>query len=178
MSYTEKFYVFLSDLYKKLPANPNPLPTEVLEEIDLDSYKLQHQFTTNLELATGDTGMQGMTPEGSGKKDGEEFEWLTKIIKVLNDTYGLELKEEDKVEFERMKDNIYSNEELMSFFNTKNSRDNIQDKFNEEIDNELLNFINTKLEFYNKLSEDKANHMFKRLWFNDIYDQRVRGLVQ
>jgi type I restriction enzyme R subunit len=106
------------------------------------------------------------------------LEWLTKILKVLNETYGLDLKEEDKVEFERMKHNIYSNEELMSFFNVKNSKENIQDKFNEEIDNELLNFINTKLEFYNKLSEDRANMMFKRLWFNEIYDQRVRGIAK
>jgi len=55
-----------------------------------------------------------------------------------------------------------------------NSKDNIQEKFNEEVDNELLNFINTKLEFYNKLTEDKVNHMFKSLWFNDLYDQKVR----
>ena len=61
------------------------------------------------------------------------IEWLTKIIKVLNDTYGLDLKEEDKVEFEKMKKSIYANEELMGFFNTQNSKDNIQDKFNEEI---------------------------------------------
>lgn len=172
----EKYYVFLSDLFKKLPASPNTLPTEVLEEIDLDSYKLQHQFTTDLQLESGNTAMQGMSPGGDGKKEDEELEWLTKIIKVLNDTYGLDLKEEDKVEFEKMKKNIYSNDELMSFFNKKNSKDNIQDKFNEEIDNELLNFINTKLELYNKLSEDKVNLMFKRLWFNDIYDQRVRGI--
>ena len=172
----EKYYVFLSALYKKLPANPDHLPTEVLEEIDLDSYKLQHKFTIDIELNSGDTGMQGMTPGGAGKKQEEELEWLTKIIKVLNDTYGLDLKEDDKVEFERMRKNIYSNDELMSFFNTRNSKDNIQDKFNEEIDNELLNFINTKLELYNKLSEDKVNLMFKRLWFNDIYDQRVRGI--
>lgn len=173
----EKYYVFLSDLFKKLPASPNALPTEVLEEIDLDSYKLQHQFTTDLSLQSNNNAMHGMTPSGDGKKEDEEFEWLTKIIKVLNDTYGLDLKEEDKVEFERMRKNIYSNDELMSFFNTKNSKDNIQDKFNEEIDNELLNFINTKLELYNKLSEDKVNLMFKRLWFNDIYDRRVRGLI-
>jgi type I restriction enzyme, R subunit len=172
----EKYYVFLSDLFKKLPANPNPLPKEVLEEIDLDSYKLQHQFTTDLVLQSANNSMQGMTPGGDGKKEEEEFEWLTKIIKVLNDTYGLDLKEEDKVEFEKMRKNIYANDDLMSFFNTKNSKDNIQDKFNEEIDNELLNFINTKLELYNKLSEDKVNLMFKRLWFNDIYDQRVRGI--
>jgi type I restriction enzyme R subunit len=47
----EKYYVFLSDLFKKLPSSPNMLPTEVLEEIDLDSYKLQHQFTTRFNLA-------------------------------------------------------------------------------------------------------------------------------
>jgi type I restriction enzyme R subunit len=172
----EKYYVFLSDLFKKLPSNPNALPTEVLEEIDLDSYKLQHKFTTDLTLDSNDTAMQGMAPGNDGKKENEEFEWLTKIIKVLNETYGLDLKDEDKVEFEKMKQNIYANSELMSFFNTKNSKDNIQDKFNDEIDSELLNFINTKLELYNKLSEDKVNLMFKRLWFNDIYDKRVRGM--
>lgn len=174
----EKYYVFLSDLFKKLPASHNALPTEVLEEVDLESYKLQHQFTTNLELESANTAMKGMTPGSEGRKEGEEQEWLTKIIKVLNDTYGLDLKDEDKVEFERMRKNVYSNEELMSFFNVNNSKDNIQDKFFEEIDSELLNYINTKLEFYNKLSDDKVNLTFKRLWFNDIYDQRVRGIAK
>jgi type I restriction enzyme R subunit len=173
----EKYYVFLSGLHKKLPTDPSSLPSDVLEEIDLDSYKLQHQFTTDLPLQGQNTSMQGMTPDGNIKKEVDEMEWLTKIIKVLNESYGLDLKEEDRVEFERMKENIYTNEELMSYFNNRNSRENIQDKFNEEIDNELLNFINTKLEFYNKLSEDKANLMFKRLWFNDLYDKRVRGLL-
>ncbi len=171
----EKYYVLLSDLYKKLPPNLNPLPFEVLEEIDLDSYKLQHQFTANLELESGDTAMIGMKPEDPNKGF-DEFDLLSKIIKVLNDTYGLDLKEEDKIEFNKMKDNIYSNLELMSYFNPKNSKDNIKDKFNEEIDNELLNFINSKLELYNKLSEDKVNLMFKQLWFNEIYDNKIRGL--
>jgi len=174
----EKYYVFLSELFKKLPAAANTLPKEVLEEIDLDSYKLQHQFTTDLALESSDNAMKGMTAGGAGQTDEDEFEWLTQIIKVLNETYGLDLKEEDKVAFEQIKTNIYANMELMSFFNDKNSKDNIQDKFNEEIDNELLNFINTKLELYNKLSEDKVNLMFKRLWFNDIYDSKVRGIVK
>lgn len=172
----EKYYVFLTDLQKKLPLIQNDLPYDVLEEIDLESYKLQHQFTVDLPLEGSNAAMQGMTPGGGIKNDPDELEWLTKIIKVLNETYGLELMEEDKVEFERMRQNIYANEELMSFFNAQNSKDNIQDKFNEEVDNELLNFINTKLDFYNKLSEDRANIMFKRLWFNDLYDHRVRGI--
>lgn len=172
----EKYYVLLTNLYKKLPYTKEALPTEVLEEVDLDSYKLQRQYTTDLTLESSDTAMQGMTPGGNAKPAESEFDLLSHIIKTLNDTFGLELKDEDKVDFERMKKNIYDNQELMSFFNAHNTKDNIQDKFFEEIDNELLNFINTKLDFYNKLSEDKVNHMFKHIWFNDIYDKKVRGL--
>ena len=57
-----------------------------------------------------------------------------------------------------------------------NSRDNIRERFNEEVDNELLEFINTKLELYNKLTEDRVNTLFKQLWFNELYDARVRGI--
>ncbi len=174
----EKMYVFLCDLFKKLPASKKDLPLEVLEEVDLESYKLQHQFTTNLSLNSEDTALKGLTPGGDVQKPIEEMEWLTRIIKVLNDTFGIELKEEDKVEFERMRKNIQGNEELMSFFNPGNSKDNIKDKFNEQIDSELLNFINTKLDLYNKLTEDRVNSMLKLAWFNQLYDQRVRGFIK
>jgi type I restriction enzyme R subunit len=142
----------------------------------LDSYKIQHQYTTDLALVSENGEMFGMTPGGAAGKDEEELDMLTNIIKVLNDTFGIDLTDEDKVEFKKMKEKIYSNQELMSFFNKNNSRDNIQDKFSEEIDNELLNFINTKLELYNKLSEDRVNIMFKKMWFNDLYNSKVRGI--
>lgn len=172
----EKWYVLLVNLSKVLPAITAHLPLEVLNDINLHSYKLQHQYTTNLQLESGNTPMTGLTPAGGGGTQDDEEELLTKIIKTLNETFGLDLTEEDRVDFEKMKERIYANEELMGFFNDKNSKDNIKDKFEETIDDELLNFINTKLEFYNKLSEDRANTTFKRMWFNDIYDQRVRGM--
>lgn len=171
----EKYYVFLTALLKMLPYIKSKLPLDVLGEVELDSYKIQHQYTTDLALVSEDGEMYGMTPGGASGKEDDELDMLTNIIKVLNDTFGIDLTEEDKVEFKKMKEKIYSNEELMSFFNKNNSRDNIQDKFSEEIDNELLNFINTKLELYNKLSEDRVNLMFKKMWFDDLYNKRVRG---
>ncbi|MCT4588810.1 MAG: type I restriction endonuclease [Carboxylicivirga sp.] len=173
----EKYYVFLTALIKKLPYIKSSLPLDVLSEVELHSYKIQHKYTTDLELVSGDGKMEGMAPGGGSQNPEEEFDLLTNIIKVLNDTFGLDLTDDDRVDFEKMKDSIYSNEELMSFFNPNNTKDNIQEKFNEEIDGELLNFINTKLEFYNKLSEDRANTMFKRLWFNELYDKKVRGIA-
>jgi len=172
----EKYYVFLTALLKMLPYIKVNLPLDVLGEVELDSYKIQHQYTTDLALVSEDGEMYGMTPAGASGKEEDELDMLTNIIKVLNDTFGIDLTDEDKVEFKKMKEKIYSNQELMSFFNKNNTRDNIQDKFSEEIDNELLNFINTKLELYNKLSEDKVNLMFKKMWFNDLYNSRVRGI--
>ena len=172
----EKYYVFLTALMKMLPYVKANLPLDVLGEVELDSYKIQHIYTTDLALVSENGEAYGMTPGGAAGKEEDEMDLLTNIIKVLNDTFGLELTEEDKIEFLKMKDKIYSNEELMGFFNKNNSKDNIQDKFSEEIDNELLNFINTKLELYNKLSEDRANIMFKKMWFTDLYDRRVRGI--
>ena len=53
----------------------------------------------------------------------------------------------------------------------------VKKMFEEKIDEELLNFINSKLELYNKLTEDRANVMFKNIFFNELYDRRVRGMI-
>ena len=172
----EKTYVFLNALLKKLPYAKSNLPLDVVNDIELDSYKIQYKYTTSLALESADGEGEGMQPGGAASKQDDELDYLTKIIKVLNDTYGLELSEADKVEFKRIKESINSNQELLSFFNKSNSKDNIKDKFNEEIDSELLNFIDNKLEFYNKMTEDKVNSLFKSMWFNEIYDARVRGI--
>ena len=174
----EKIYVFLNALLKILPYAKTSLPLDVVNDIELDSYKIQHKYTTSLQLESGDGEQEGMQPGGSGGAQEDEFDFLTKIINVLNDTYGLELSQEDKVEFKKMKASIYENDQLMSFFNKGNSKDNIKDKFNDEIDGELLNFIDKKLEFYNKMTEDKVNSLFKNMWFNEIYDDRVRGMAK
>jgi type I restriction enzyme R subunit len=64
-----------------------------------------------------------------------------------------------------------ANEELMEFFNPDNTRENTKEKFDHELDEELLSFNTTKLDLYKKLTEEKTNIMLKRLWFNELYRQ-------
>ena len=104
------------------------------------------------------------------------MEFLSLIIKQLNETYGLNLTEDDKVELTKMRQRVIDDQELMSYFNTENARDDVKKMFEEKVDAELLEFINSKLELYNKLTEDRANTMFKNLFFNELYDERVRGI--
>lgn len=129
-----------------------------------------------MDLQTCDNSGEGQKPSAILPKPDEEKDFLSNIIKQLNNTFGLDLTDDDKVELHKLKDKIIANNTLMAFFNDKNTRDNIKDKFSEEIDAGLLDFINSKLDLYNKLSEDKTNTLFKSLWFNELYDSRVRGL--
>lgn len=172
----EKLYVFLLAIIKAMPFEKDHIPYEILLETQLSDYKVQYQYTADLKLESADTAMTGMKPGTTSQPPKDEYDLLSKIIKTLNDTYGLNLTDEDKVDMEKMKDRLYANEELMSFFNPDNTRDNVKERFDEEVDNELLDFINTKLELYNKLTDDRANETFKRLWFNELYNQKVRGI--
>jgi type I restriction enzyme R subunit len=172
----EKHYIFLSHLIRKLPKNGFSLPTEVLDEVELATYKVQKQFETEMSMVSEPGELYGMHRSGEGKPPEDEQDLLSNIIKALNDTYGLNLKEEDKKDFTVMRDKINADAELASYFNPANSKENIRDKFNEKLDEALLDFINTKLDLYNKLSEDKANATMKRMWFNAMYDHLVRDM--
>ncbi len=172
----EKLSPFCLALAKKLPFKKENQPYDVLNESLLESYRVQYVSTSNLELQSGDTMMKGMNPGESQATPPEEYDWLSNIIKVLNDTYGVNLTDKDKVDLDELKNNVMGNDELMSFFNSQNSRDDVKSKFDEQVDSELLNFINTKLELYNKLTEDRVNTLFKNAWFNEVYDNRVRGM--
>ena len=149
---------------------------EICDGAILDSYKIKLDGIKTIQLESNDSEEHGM---GAGRVQAqpvEDNEFLSVIIKTLNDTFGIDLTDEDKVDIQRLRDRLASNEELLEFFNPNNSRDNIRERFNEEVDSELLEFINSKLELYNKLTEDRVNSLFKQMWFNELYDSRVRGI--
>lgn len=167
---------FCLALYKKLPYKKSNLPYQVLDETVLDSYKVKYMGLQKIGLTDGDAAVKGQTAGQDFATPQDELDFLSNIVKMLNDTYGLELTEDDKVELNKMRQRVIDDDELMGYFNTDNARDDVKKMFEEKIDEELLNFINSKLELYNKLTEDRANNMFKSIFFNELYDQRVRKI--
>jgi type I restriction enzyme R subunit len=168
-----KLYYLLSHLVKKLPVAGSKLPREVLNEVKLDAYKLHYQGTQKLSLAAEDGELYGQKPGGGAGSGEEQYDYLSAIIKILNDTFGLELTEEDKVDFEAIRTRVEANADLANAFVLQNSEQNIKNKFEEVLDQALLEFIDTKLELYNKLSEDKTNAQLKRLWFKELLGNRL-----
>jgi type I restriction enzyme R subunit len=170
----EKLYVFLRSLNRKLPRKENPLPTEVLDAVDLDSFRIQETFRGSVSLDKDDAEVQGIRT-GAPKRSEEEKDLLSIIITILNETYGLELTDEDKVDFETIRERTWQDEDLRNVMHHGNSRDSMRMKFNSVLDDVVLEFVNTKIELYNKLSDPKVNAMLKQRLFQEYFHQAMSG---
>ena len=172
-----KLAPFCLAVSKKMPYKKESLPYDVLSESQLQSYKIQYISTQELKLVSGDTQMEGMKPGESQPTTPPEYDWLSNIIKNLNEAFGIDFTEEDRVELARLRQRLNDNADLAAFFIPQNARDDVKAKFDETVDSELLDFITSKYELYNKLTEDRANTLFKNILFNEMYDRKVRGMI-
>lgn len=160
----EKLFVFSKSLNQKLPRRKGVLPVEVLQSVDLDSFRIQQTYSGSIELEPKD-GETKPIDAGTPKNTEDPFDFLSAIVQSLNDAYGTNLTEEDKVDIQYMQEKLTADDALRSFMHGDNSRENKKYKFDKTVDDLLLTFVNTKLELYRKLTDPKVNPMFKEKWF-------------
>ncbi len=166
----EELYVFAKNLNRKLPKRKKRLPHEIIDAVDLDSFRIQETFTGSLPLMKDNSGVPGITGGRPQHEEGEK-DLLSHIIRTLNETHGLNLTEEDKVDIERMKFKLEENEGLQAVMNENNTLENIRYKFDKVVDSLLLGFVNNKIDLYKKLTDPNVNAMFKQKWFEGYYSQ-------
>jgi len=115
---------------------------------------------------------------GTPQHSEEEKDLLSKILDHLNETYGVNLADEDKIDIERIQSRLEENEELRAVVTTNNTLENIRYKFNKVVDSILLDFVHTKIDLYKKLSEPRVNKMFKSKWFEGYYKENLGSRQQ
>lgn len=166
----EQMYEFLRNLNKKLPKkDPGAMPTELLEMIDLSSIAISKGKKQSLGLNTGETELDPMESNGRGHKDIPEMERLSLIVKSINEQFGLpEGMEEDGLALiSRVK-----NREDVKKAIANNPKGAARTRFNEVMQEELMNMFSERAEFYKKLDEDVAlketiaDKVFEELYTN------------
>jgi type I restriction enzyme, R subunit len=160
----EKLYVFAKALNRKLPRRKNPLPYEIRDSVDLDSFRLQETYSGSIVLEPVEGVVPGFTNGSMGQTE-EELDLLSHIVKTLNETHGVNLSEEDKVDMQHIRSRLEEDESLRDALQADNPRDAKEYKFNQVLDRLLLEFVHTKLDLYKKLTDPKVNEMLKRQWF-------------
>jgi type I restriction enzyme R subunit len=166
----EKLYIFLKFLIRKLPARVEQLPYEVLEAVDMDSYKVQKGAEVKIALGDEEGLIDPMGAGGSGFGVQEEIDPLSKIIKEINERFGTAFNSEDKLILNTLSKKLLNNQALEGSIKN-NSKDAAKIKFNALFQEELITMLNSHFDLYKKLDESPELKSF----VNDrIFEHVVR----
>ena len=170
----EKLYIFSHSLNKKLPRREHPDLQDVLGSVDLDSFRVQRiHDSLQLTLEEEDSEVEGIGSDIATRRDPEQ-DFLSNIIDTLNDAHQTDFTSEDKVDIATLHQKVHENAELRQVIEGDNSESNKRYKFDEVIDEILLDFVNSKLELYNKLSKlsnPEVNADLKRHLYQEYLGQ-------
>ena len=91
----EKLYIFLRMLVKKLPIDREPLPLEMLQSINMESYKIVKSKSSKIELTDDEGIIEPIQGKGRGI-DLDDEDVLSQIIKDVNDKFGTNFTPDDE----------------------------------------------------------------------------------
>lgn len=163
----EKIFLFNKFLIKKLPTINNPLPFNILEDVDMDSYKIVNKGEKEIKLQS--EGELKSITAGIGYFTHDINIKLSKILNALNDAFGTDFTDDDKVFLGRVKDNLLENKELLEKIE-HNSKENVKAVFDKYFNLEMTDLLNSNMNFYKRIIDnDKLKNKLKSALFDLLY---------
>ena len=102
----------------------------------------------------------------------------SKLIKLLNTTlgvhlsaFGVDLSTDEEAAIDRLQTKLQEDNELQKLFTSTDALEKMKFKFDELVDDLLLNLISTKIDLYIKLTKPEINMFFKSKWFETFLRQ-------
>lgn len=163
----EKLYNFARHLLQKLPVKRHYLPTEVQQNIDLQSYRVLQTSQGKIPLEHGNKELQPMQTKDRAFLSTEEMEPLSKIIADLNTAFGTDFNEEDKVCILAIEERLSMREDLKNSLRV-NQPENARLTFNLVVNEVLQDMVDTHFKFYKHVNDDQGfanaflNYLFER----------------
>lgn len=178
--YLERLYIYLNHLQNKLGGEtPVDLAKGILDNINMDSYRLQLEGTTSVVLEQGED-LKPMPTDMRGGINDTEMDTLSNILQTFNDRYGTHFEDTDKVRqmAENIATDVAKNNELINsikFSDEQNARIT-SDKI---VGEELLKHITTNFDLYKLYSDNKEfKEDFSAMMFGVVKELINKGLQQ
>jgi len=164
----EKLFIFNSFLTKKLPPINGQIPLDILDDVDIGSYKVVDKGMNPIDLSSD--GKLKPPSSDAGYSEDEKAK-LSQIIKDLNETFGTYFTDDDKVFLERVKANLLDNDELVKKMEL-NSPENVRAVFDKYFEKEMRGLLNSNMDFYKRVADnDKLRDKLKLVLFELIYEK-------
>jgi len=110
----EKFYAYSKLLLTKLPKRDLSESMKLVDEVAMEYYRLQKIKEGSIDLITGEEGELDGLSEAGIKRAKEEKAALSEIIDVLNERFGTEFEEADRLFFEQIEAELMENSTLQT----------------------------------------------------------------
>lgn len=149
----EKLYVFLRLLVKKIKIERTELPKEVLDKIDLESIKIPKTSQGSISLQAGGEKLE---PMGDGKRgfDEEDKDFLSRILQEVNERFGTEFTEDDRVILNDLSMRLLKNQKLKGTIQN-NAPDAAMIRYKKMYQDEKIGMLNRHYGLYEKLDQNK-----------------------
>lgn len=165
----EKFYSYAKLLQTKLPRRNLSEQLHLDDEIALEYYRLQKIKEGSIDLVKGEDGEINGLIEAGIKRAKEEKAPLSEIIDVLNERFGTEFVDADRLFFEQIETELVQDETLQTQARV-NKIDTFKYAFEDLFFSKLVDRMDQNQEIFEKILEDKAfGGLVKELMLKKVY---------
>ncbi|HAF29038.1 MAG TPA: DEAD/DEAH box helicase [Bacteroidales bacterium] len=176
--YLERLYIFLNHLQNKLGCDtPIDLAQGILDNIDMESYRLQLEATTDIVMEQGDD-LKPIPTDMRGGTNQPEIDKLSNILQTFNDRYGTQFEDVDKVRqmAESVANDVAKNHELITSIKYSDDQ-NARITSDKIVGEELLKHITTNFDLYKLYSDNKEfKEDFSAMMFGMVKEIFNRGI--
>ncbi|KPL72971.1 restriction endonuclease subunit R [Leptolinea tardivitalis] len=168
----EKLYAFGRFLLRRLPIEKEKLPLEIQQSIDLESYRLDITGSGKITLNRGQGELKPEDPLSPTNIIQPDIEALSSIIKELNERFGTDFTEEDRLVIRQLEENLAKIPMLEQSIRV-NTPENAMMTFREVVEQQLQDMIDTNFKFYKQVN---ANPDFAQTLTKFLFDRYRKGL--
>ena len=167
----EKFYAYAKLLQTKLPKRDLSESLQLSDEIAMEYYRLQKMNEGAIGLVKGEDGELDGLSEAGIKRAKEEKASLSEIIEVLNERFGTEFEDADRLFFDQIESELIQDKTLQTQARA-NKIDTFKYAFEDMFVNKLIERMEQNQDIFDKIVEDKAfGTLVKDLMLTKVYDK-------
>ena len=171
----EKFYAYAKLLQTKLPKRDLSENLQLSDEIAMEYYRLQKVKEGSIDLIKGEDGELDGLSEAGIKRAKEEKAPLSEIIDLLNERFGTEFEEADRLFFEQIETELIQDEKLQTQARA-NKIDTFKFAFEDIFVNKLIERMEQNQDIFDKIIENKSfGNLVKEIMMKKVYAKINEG---
>ncbi len=165
----EKFYAYAKLLLTKLPRRNLAETMKLVDEVAMEYYRLQKIRDGSIDLISGESGELNGLSEAGIKREKEDKAVLSEIIDVLNERFGTEFEEADRLFFKQIETELLKDKTLQIQAKV-NKLDTFKYAFEEMFIDKLIDRMDQNQEIFEKILEDQSfGGLVKELMMKKVY---------